>query len=135
LSTPLNALFAAEGPTSRGSLRLLRHYRGKQLVQEVDIYDLLLRGVRSDLKRLETGDTVMVPPIGPQATVEGMVRRPAIYELRAEKSLAEVLELAGGILHTATLRQIQVQRVEAHQKRSMLSLDIPDTHSAEAVNK
>src|ERR1039457_5348381 len=40
LSTPLNALFAAGGITGRGSLRAIKHYRGKQLVQEVDAYDL-----------------------------------------------------------------------------------------------
>jgi protein involved in polysaccharide export with SLBB domain len=45
--------------------------------------------------RLDNGDTVLVPPIGPQVTVEGMVRRPAIYELKDEKNLASVLELAG----------------------------------------
>jgi polysaccharide biosynthesis/export protein len=129
LSTPLNALFVAGGPTDRGSLRTLRHFRGKQLVQEVDVYDLLLRGVRSDLRRLENGDTVLVPPIGAQVTVEGMVRRPAVYELNAEKSITEVLELAGGILPTATLRKVQVQRVEAHQKRTMMSLDLPDSAS------
>ncbi len=135
LSTPLNSLFVAGGPTARGSLRILRHYRGKQLVQEVDVYDLLLHGVRSDLKRLENGDTVLVPPIGAQITIEGAVRRPAIYELRGEKTLADALDLAGGILPTATLRKIQVQRVEAHQKRTMLSLDISETGSLETINK
>lgn len=132
LSTPLNAMFMASGPTEKGSFRLLRHFRGKQLVQEVDVYDLLLRGIRSDLKRLENGDTVLVPPMGPQVRVEGMVRRPAIYELHGEKSLAEVLELAGGILPTATLRNIQVQRLEANQKRTMLSLKVESTGSADA---
>jgi len=96
LSTPLNALFAAGGVTPRGSLRALKHYRGKQLVEEVDAYDLLLHGVRSDLSRLENGDTLLVPSLGPQVTVDGMVRRPAIYELHGESSLADVLELAGG---------------------------------------
>jgi protein involved in polysaccharide export with SLBB domain len=135
LSTPLNALFASGGPTPEGSLRTLRHYRGKQLVEEVDVYDLLLHGIRSDLKRLENGDTVLVPPMGPQVTVEGMVRRPATYELRGEKTLAEVLELAGGILPTATLRHIEVQRVVEHQKRTMLSLDISDVQGSEEVNR
>ena len=60
--------------------------RGKQLVQQVDAYDLLLHGVRSDLKRLENGDTLLVPPLGPQVTVEGMVRRPRVYELLDETS-------------------------------------------------
>ena len=48
LSTPLNALFAAGGITARGSLRHLKHYRGKQLIEEVDAYELLLHGVGSD---------------------------------------------------------------------------------------
>jgi len=125
LSTPLNALFAAGGPTARGSLRVLKHYRGNQLVQEVDTYDLLLNGVRADMQRLENGDSILVPPIGAEITIEGMVRRPAIYELKDEKNLAGVLELAGGLLPTATLRNIEVQRVVAHERQTMLSLSIP----------
>jgi polysaccharide export outer membrane protein len=127
LSTPLNALFAAGGVTARGSLRTIKHYRGKQLIQEVDAYDLLLHGIRSDLRRLESGDTLLVPPMGPQVEIEGMVRRPAIYEMLNETSLAEVLELAGGILPTAALRHIEVQRVEAHEKRTMLTLGLNST--------
>ena len=86
LSTPLSALYAAGGPTSRGSLRILRQYRGSQLVRQIDLYDFLLKGVRSDVERLLPGDTLMVPPAGPQVTVEGMVHRPAIYELNGEKT-------------------------------------------------
>jgi len=135
LSTPLNALFAAGGITPRGSLRALKHYRGKQLVEEVDAYDLLLHGVRSDMRRLENGDTLLVPSLGQQVTVDGMVRRPAIYELHGESSLADVLELAGGILPTATLRHIEVQRVEAHEKRTMLTLDLSPTGDADSIKQ
>ena len=135
LSTPLNALFSAGGPTPRGSMRLLKHYRGSQLVQTVDLYDLLLHGVKTDLKRLENGDTIQVPPIGPQVTIEGMVRRPAIYELRDEQSLAAVLDLAGGLLPVATLRHIEVQRLIAHQTQTMLNLDIPDTDSSTQITR
>jgi protein involved in polysaccharide export with SLBB domain len=85
LSTPLNALFAAGGVTGRGSLRRLEHFRGKQLVEDVDAYDLLLHGIRGDVKRLENGDSLRVPPLGSSVMVEGMVRRPAQYELRAGK--------------------------------------------------
>ena len=135
LSTPLNALFAAGGPTSRGSLRILKHYRGNQLVQDVDVYDLLLHGVKGDIQRLENGDTVMAPPLGPEITVEGMVRRPAIYEQKDEKSLADALALAGGLLPTATLRHIEVQRLVAHQKQTMLSLDVPQDDGIEVATK
>jgi protein involved in polysaccharide export with SLBB domain len=133
LSTPLNALFMAGGPTSQGSLRVLRHMRGNRLAQEVDTYDLLLHGVRTDVKRMEDGDTLLVSPIGPQITVEGLVRRPAIYELHGETNLAEALALAGGMLPTAAVRHIEVQRLVAHEKKTMLNLDIPDGADAAKV--
>ena len=135
LSTPLNALFVAGGPTQKGSFRIVRHYRGDQLVQTVDLYDLLLHGVKSNLQHLDNGDSLLVPPAGPQVTVEGMVRRPAIYELKDEKTLASVLELAGGLLPTATLRHIEVQRLVAHDKQTMLNLDIPDGSDDSEVTK
>jgi polysaccharide export outer membrane protein len=135
LSTPLNALFVAGGPSPRGSLRILKHYRGNQLVQTVDVYDLLLHGVKANIERLENGDTVQVPPMGPQVTIEGTVRRPAIYELQDEKNLEAVLELAGGLLPTAALRHIEVQRLVAHDKETMLSLDIPDASDPREVTK
>jgi protein involved in polysaccharide export with SLBB domain len=135
LSTPLNALYTAGGPTTRGSVRIAKHYRGKQLVETVDLYDLLLHGVRSGVQRLESGDTILVPPLGAQATVEGMVRRPGIYELNGEKNLSDLLELAGGVLPSGTLRHVDVERIEAHESRSMLRLDIPEQNNDAAVNQ
>jgi polysaccharide export outer membrane protein len=133
LSTALNALFEAGGVTPAGSLRLLKHYRGNQLLEEVDAYDLLLHGIRGDLQRLENGDTLMVPPIGPQVTIEGMVRRPAIYELHGEANLEDALELAGGILPAAALQHIEVQRLDAHEKRTMLSVNVSSSGDTQAV--
>ncbi len=127
LSTALNALVAAGGATSRGSLRTLKHMRGRQELEQIDAYDLLLHGVTPNAQKLENGDTLLVPPLGPQVTVTGMVRRPAIYELNGEKTVEDTLELAGGILPAAALQHVEVQRLEAHEKRTMLSLDLsPD---------
>jgi len=133
LSTPLNALFAAGGVTARGSLRALKHYRGNALIEEVDAYDLLLHGVRGEPRRLENGDTLLVPPIGGQVTIEGMVRRPAIYELRGEATLEQALELAGGILPAAAVQHIEVQRLAAHEKRTMLSLDLGNNGDSDSL--
>jgi protein involved in polysaccharide export with SLBB domain len=133
LSTPLNAEFAAGGPTQNGSLRVVQHWRGDKLLQSVDVYDLLLHGVTTDILPLAEGDTVRVPTVGPQVTVEGMVRRPDIYELRDEKTLAAVIRLTGGILPAATLKHIEVDRLVAHEKRTMLSLNIPDNATPAVV--
>ena len=134
LSTPLNALFVAGGVTQQGSLRRLQHFRGKQLIEEVDAYDLLLHGIRGDLQRLENGDSLLVPSLGPIVTVDGMVRRPALYELRSEKTLEDALDLAGGILPAAALRHIEVQRLVAHEKRTMLSVEMGEATDADAVS-
>src|ERR1700683_939015 len=58
LATPLSALYAAGGPTAAGSLRTLRHFRGQQLVEGVDLYDFLLHGVRNGSGHFESGDTL-----------------------------------------------------------------------------
>jgi polysaccharide export outer membrane protein len=131
LSSPLNALVAAGGPTEHGSLRSIKHYRDKQLLEVVDAYDLLLRGVGSGQMRLESGDSLLVPPVGPQVTIEGMVRRPAIYELHGHTSLEDALDLSGGVLPAAALKQVQVERLVAHEHRTMLSLDLSAKGSAE----
>jgi protein involved in polysaccharide export with SLBB domain len=135
LSTPLNALFAAGGPTSIGSLRVVRHYRGKQLLGEIDLYDFLLHGVQNE-DRLQSGDTVEVPPAGPQIAVYGAVKRPAIYELKGEATLADVLEDAGGATVSAALGHIVVDRIDANRRRETVSLNLPvgsDSESARAA--
>ncbi len=133
LSTPLNAVLAAGGPTSRGSMRTVIHKRGNKTVQESDLYEMILHGTRTDVSTLQSGDTILVPPIGPQVTIQGMVRRPAIYELSGgQTNLAEALELSGGVLATGTLRHIDVERVQAHDKKVMLSLDLPETNDQQA---
>src|SRR6516162_5439475 len=125
LSTVLNGLYAAGGPTDRGSLRVVRHYRGDKLVSTDDLYDLMLHGMRTDAKRLQSGDSILVPVAGPQVVVEGAVRRPAMYELRNEQTLDQVLELAGGIPPEASLWQISIDRVEAHQRHVTQTVPIP----------
>jgi protein involved in polysaccharide export with SLBB domain len=125
LSTPLNALYAAGGPTPTGSLRVVKHSRGSQLLGQMDLYDLLLRGVRQGIEHLQPGDTILVPPVGPLVAVSGMVRRPAIYELLAATQLADVLEMAGGVPVSASMDEIKIERIEAHAKRVTLNVKLP----------
>jgi protein involved in polysaccharide export with SLBB domain len=135
LSTPLNALYAAGGPTSIGSLRVARHYRGKELIREVDLYDFLLRGVRPDTDRIEDGDTILISPVGRQVAVGGMVKRPAIYELKDETKLSDVLNDAGGLLVSAALTHITIERVEAQGHRTTLNVNLPEGSTAESSRK
>ncbi len=135
LSTPLNALYAAGGPTAVGSLRIARHYRGSELIREVDLYDFLLHGIRGDVDRLEPGDTILVPAAGPQVEVSGMVKRPAIYEFKGKMNLSEVLDEAGGLRTAAALAQIRIERIGAEGHRETLNVDIPQGSTIESARE
>ena len=130
LSTPLNALYAAGGPTAAGSMRVVKHYRGTTLISEQDLYDLLIGGVRKSIEHLEPGDTIMVPPAGPQVGVAGAVRRPAIYELKDQTDkLSGVIDMAGGVTVSASPSEARVERVEAHEQRVTLKVPLELTKS------
>ncbi len=133
LATPLSALYAAGGPTAAGSLRTLRHFRGQQLVEQVDLYDFLLHGIRNGSSRFESGDTLLVPPAGPQVAVYGAVKRPAIYEVKAgETSLAALLNDAGGYTVAASLGHIAIERIDANRHRETVTLNLAGDPSPQA---
>ncbi|HLY42829.1 MAG TPA: SLBB domain-containing protein [Terracidiphilus sp.] len=124
LATPLDALYAAGGPSAIGSLRVLKHLRGDQQLSTFDLYAFLLRGTRGH-DHLQEGDTVVVPPAGPQVAVWGEVKRPAIYELTDATSLSAVLEVAGGMTVAASLEHISVEHIDANQHRETITVRPP----------
>ncbi len=127
LSTVLNALFAAGGPSKNGTLRRIRLSRSGQDPVEMDLYDLLLGGDRSKDQRLQDGDTIFVPLIGSVVGVAGNVKKPAIYEMAGPMTLEQVLDLAGGITFAGWLQRVQVERVQNHERRVVVDFDLSRT--------
>lgn len=121
--TVINALAAAGGPSRNGSLRTIKVTRGTQTVGQVDLYDMLLSGDRSKDLRLQNGDTIFVPIIGPVVAVAGEVKRPAIYELQGDTSLQTMLRMAGGVAASGYTGRIQVERIVANQSRIALDYE------------
>ena len=116
LATVINALGAGGGPTKNGTLRNIQIKRGGVVAESVDLYDFFLKGDKSRDVRLQPGDTVFVPPIGPVAGIVGNVRRPAIYELKDEKTLWELLSLANGINSSGYLQRVLITSTLPHDK-------------------
>lgn len=121
LSTIVNALYAAGGPSASGSLRRVQLKRGNNVVQEFDLYDLLLRGDKSKDVLLQAGDVVYVPAVGPQVAIRGAIRVPAIYEIKGKETLQQLIDMAGGANDNALDGNISVERIRANQKRTMES--------------
>jgi protein involved in polysaccharide export with SLBB domain len=122
LATASHALYAACGPAKSGSLRRMQIVRDGKTVGELDFYHFFLLGDRTQDLRLQAGDTLLVPPIGPVAAIGGPVRRPAIYELRDRTTILDLIEIAGGLAPTADRERCQIFRVEAGQQRVIVDV-------------
>jgi polysaccharide export outer membrane protein len=134
LSTMTNALFASGGVTRIGSLRSIRLMRTGELITELDLYDLLLRGDTSGDARLLPGDVIFIPPIGKTVGISGEVRRPAIYELKDETSPAEILALSGGLNPTAFPSASRIERIlPATGERTVVDVDLSPGNAPDPV--
>ena len=132
LSTVYNALFAAGGPSKRGTLRKIQLLRNGKAIRTVDLYEFLLKGDRSQDERLQSGDTIFIPVIGPVAGIAGNIKRPAIYELKGPMNLGELIELSGGVSPIGYLQRVQIERVVAHEKRIVEDFDLSSFAKGEA---
>lgn len=119
LSTLLNALFATGGPSIKGSLRTIEVRRNDRVVTTFDLYDFLLRGDKSKDISLQAGDVIYIPPVNKLAAIAGSVNNPAIYEVKDETTLNDLVNLAGGLATTAAGQRVLVERITNKLTRSV----------------
>jgi len=123
-STLINTLISSGGIKRTGSLRKIQVKRNGMLVASMDLYKLLLGGDDSNNIYLRQGDLIFVPPIGATVSMAGEVLRPAIYEIGPERSVGEILNLAGGLLPTADKAQAQIERVAENGAYTLLQANL-----------
>ncbi|HEX7549503.1 MAG TPA: SLBB domain-containing protein [Candidatus Methylomirabilis sp.] len=133
LSTLTHALFAAGGPTKQGTLRRITLQRDGRRLAEFDFYDFLMRGDKSKDVRLESDDTIFIPPIGPVAAALGDVKRPAIYEIKGETRATDLLTMAGGAAPGGYLPRVQLQRFEGNTTRLVKDFNLADFYQRGAA--
>jgi len=121
LGTVLTSLYAAGGVTERANVRQIEVRRAGKVVDTLDLYDYLVRGDNRTDVRLESGDLVFVPVHGTRAQITGAVKRPAIYELKANEALPDLVRAAGGFRADAALKRIAVYRILSAGERSSAS--------------
>jgi protein involved in polysaccharide export with SLBB domain len=97
LSTLVDAVLVAGGPSSGGSFRTIELRRGGKLVTTLDMYDLLIRGDKSHDAVLQNQDVINITPVGAQLAITGSVNNQAIYEARPSDTIADVIAYAGGL--------------------------------------
>jgi polysaccharide export outer membrane protein len=124
LATITSVLYASGGIRPIGSMRDVQLKRQGQIIRRLDLYDLLLRGDTSDDAKLLPGDVVFIPPIGQTVAVDGEVNRPAIYEIKGNTSVADIIQLAGGLTPQADASRAAVVRVNEQRARIVVDVSL-----------
>ena len=123
LTTVSHALFVSGGVSDIASLRNIQVKRAGKVVANFDLYDLLINGDSSNDIILKPGDVVFIPSVGSQVAVEGLVKRPAIFELKKGETAAQLLKMAGGLKPQAYAKKAIVERFNNNNMKEVLSID------------
>nr|WP_091983215.1 SLBB domain-containing protein [Pseudoalteromonas denitrificans] len=123
LTTVSHALFVSGGVSDIGSLRNIQVKRAGKVVQEFDLYDLLIKGDSSSDIMLKPGDVVFIPTVNKQVTISGLVKRPAIFELKNNETAQQLISMAGGFKADAYPKKTLVERYSENSFKTVLTLD------------
>jgi protein involved in polysaccharide export with SLBB domain len=136
LSTVLNALYVAGGPTKAGTFRAVQLVRANKVVATLDVYEYLLSGTQKGNLKLQDQDVLLVSPYKNQISVEGAVKRAGIYEVKEGESLADLIQYFGGFTPKAYTSLLVIERLNGARKEVReVSLEDASRFSMQAGDK
>lgn len=109
-SNIFNAIYAAGGPTLKGTFRNIEIYRNGKIINEIDLYDFLVNGLTNKHLRLEDNDVILVRPAKIKVEIIGQVRNPGIFELKPNETLNDALDYAAGFSDKAYKKLVHINR-------------------------
>lgn len=110
LSTVYHALYRAGGFSDLGSVRNIELIRDGKKKATIDIYDFIVKGQSPDDVTLQEGDIILVPTYESLVSAYGKVKRPMIYEMKGDETVADLLEYAGGFAGNAYKVNVNLER-------------------------
>jgi len=112
INSAFNALAAANGPDSIGSVRNIYVKRNGKVIKQLDLYDFLINPNSSGEFYLMDNDYLVVPALSKVVTIKGEVKRPGRYELKPTDELSELISFCGGLKANAFSSSIQITRYQ-----------------------
>ena len=129
LSSISSILFNTRGPTENGSLRNISLKRANKEIGSLDMYDLLINANTSNDLRIQSGDALLVNPVGDRVKIWGNVNRPAIYEIKDDEIFQDVLNFASGLSSQADKNKITLSRLNDQGEREFSDYSLEDINS------
>ncbi len=125
LSTVVNALLQAGGPSAAGSFRNVQLKRNGKTLTQFDLYDLLIHGDKSADRVLQAEDVIHIGPVGPQVALVGSVNRQAIFELKPGEVVEDVLMMGGGFSTAAERGRIAIESMASRFDSRIIEIALP----------
>ena len=117
LASVLNALYAAGGVKTTGSLREIYVYRNNRKIRTIDLYDYITKGKINRDVRLTSNDVVFVPNRKSSIDLKGLAVETGIYELREGETLEQLIDFSGGLLPNVDTQAINIARIRPFEER------------------
>ncbi len=107
-STITGALAYSGGISEIGSLRDIKLIKNDGTTFSFDLYDLLIKGDRSNDLTIDAGDTILINSASQFVEIKGAVNRPAIYEILEGEDVSDIVQFALGFTQTANKSNISI---------------------------
>ncbi len=118
LSTALNAIYVAGGPSENGCLRNIKIIRNNLVVAELDFYEFLLKGELPKNMRLQDEDIIFIPTYENRVEIKGAVKRNFLFDLKTSENLKDLIYYAGGFTDKAYNENIKISRKTGKQYKA-----------------
>ncbi len=142
LASVLNALYSAGGVNTSGSLRRILLYRNNKLLKEFDLYDYITEGNIDQDIRLMSSDIIFIPPRLNSISLTGNIRNNAIFEIKNDETLEDLIRFSGGFNPDSSIDNINISRIKPFEERTseekydrfLLTIDFTKNKSMELVD-
>ena len=141
-STIFHALYRAGGVNEIGSLRGIKLVRNGKTIENLDVYEFIMKGKMNDDIRLQEGDVIIVEPYQSLVRIAGKVKRPMFYEMKTTETVASLLKYAGDFTGDAYKKSVRIIRKSGREHQvynvdemdySVFRLDDADSVTIDAV--
>ncbi len=112
-----NVLYLSGGPAQNGSLRKIELIRNNKVMETVDFYSFLEKGVLNKEIRLEDQDVIRFPVYEKRVYLSGEVKRAAVYELLPKETLTDLIQYGGGFGDSATKDIAKIVTIGDREKK------------------
>tara|TARA_Y100000748_G_scaffold225919_1_gene190336 strand:- start:194 stop:2626 length:2433 start_codon:yes stop_codon:yes gene_type:complete len=115
LISPLNAIYAAGGPSDNGSYRDIKILRSGKEIHSIDLYDYFVKGGLKSFS-FRDQDVILIPPYKKRVFLNGEFKTNGIFEVKENEAISDLLLYNGGIASFGTKNEIYIERINGFGK-------------------